>query len=126
LPAGAQALPAAYQFALKDTTYIARAASIEAFSKYGISVSRSLLDAALADKDWAVRVRAAQLLKQADPASDADARIRPAPTRLAPEIIRRPPSRIRPCHCRRLSIPIAAPFSWSWPSSMRRSRSITS
>ena len=85
LPAGAQALPAAYQFALRDTTYVARAAIIDAFSKYGISVSRSLLDAALADKDWAVRVRAATLLRQGDPASDAATRIRPAPTRLAPE-----------------------------------------
>ena len=85
LPAGAQALPAAYQFALRDTTYVARAAIIEAFSKYGIAVSRSLLDAALADKDWAVRVRAAALLRQGDPASDAETRIRPAPVRLAPD-----------------------------------------
>ena len=57
--------------ALRDTTYVARAAIIEAFSKYGITVSRSLLDAALADKDWAVRVRAAALLRQSDPATDA-------------------------------------------------------
>jgi HEAT repeat protein/cyclophilin family peptidyl-prolyl cis-trans isomerase len=85
LPAGAQALPAAYQFGLRDGTYVARAAAIEAFSKYGISVARSLLDAALADKDWAVRVRAAALLKQGEPASDANDRIRPAPTRMAPE-----------------------------------------
>jgi cyclophilin family peptidyl-prolyl cis-trans isomerase len=90
LPAGAQALPAAYQYALRDATYVARAAAIEAFSKYGISVARSLLDAALADKDWAVRVRAATLLRQADPSSDAAARIRPAPTRMAPEAYRAP------------------------------------
>jgi HEAT repeat protein/cyclophilin family peptidyl-prolyl cis-trans isomerase len=82
LPAGAQALPAAYQFALRDQTYVARAAIVEAFSKYGISVSRSLLDVALADKDWAVRVRAAALLRQGEPQADAEARIRPAPTRL--------------------------------------------
>ncbi len=85
LPAGAQALPAAYQFALHDATYVARAAVIDAFSKYGPSVSRSLLDIALSDKDWAVRVRAAALLRQADPSADAAARIRPAPTRLADE-----------------------------------------
>jgi cyclophilin family peptidyl-prolyl cis-trans isomerase len=84
LPAGAQALPAAYQFGLRDATYVARAAAIEAFSKYGISVARSLLDAALADKDWAVRVRAAALLKQGEPTSDANDRIRPAPTRMTP------------------------------------------
>src|SRR5262249_10880533 len=35
---------------------------------------------ALADKDWAVRLRAAQLLKQFNPATDAALRIRPAPT----------------------------------------------
>ena len=84
LPAGAQALPAAYQFAMGDTTYVARAAAIEAFSKYGIGVSKSLLDVALRDKDWAVRVRAAQLLKQSEPQTDAQTRIRPAPTRLDP------------------------------------------
>jgi cyclophilin family peptidyl-prolyl cis-trans isomerase/HEAT repeat protein len=84
-PAGAQALPAAYQFGLRDSTYIARAAVIDAFAKYGIASSRSLLDAALADKDWAVRVRAAAHLKQAEPASDPDARIRPAPLQMTPE-----------------------------------------
>jgi len=84
-PAGAQALPAAYQFGLRDATYVARAAVIDAFAKYGISSSRSLLDAALADKDWAVRVRAAALLKQADPAADTDSRIRPAPSHVPPE-----------------------------------------
>jgi len=83
LPAGAQALPAAYQFGLRDSSYVARAATIEAFSKYGISVARSLLDAALADKDWAVRVRAAALLKQGEPTANVDDRIRPAPTRMA-------------------------------------------
>ena len=90
LPAGAQALPAAYQFALRDSTYVARAAILEAFSKYGISVARSLLDIALSDKDWAVRVRAAALLRQVEPSSDAVTRIRPAPTRLTPEAYQAP------------------------------------
>jgi len=90
LPAGAQALPAAYQFALRDTTYVARAAVIEAFSKYGITVARSLLDVALTDKDWAVRVRAAALLRQAEPSSDAAARIRPAPARIPLEAYQAP------------------------------------
>ncbi len=90
LPAGAQALPAAYQFALRDSTYVARAATIEAFSKYGISVAHSLLDVALGDKDWAVRVRAAALLRQGDPQSEAETRIRPAPTRLPPDAYRSP------------------------------------
>ena len=85
-PAGAQALPAAYQYGLRDSTYIARAAVVEAFAKYGITSARSLLDAALADKDWAVRVKAAALLKQADPAVDTEARIRPAPSHLSPDV----------------------------------------
>ena len=63
--------PAAYQFALRDTTYVARAALIEAFSKYGASASRSLLDVALGDKDWAVRVRAAAAAAAAEPQTDA-------------------------------------------------------
>jgi len=89
-PAGAQALPAAYQFGLRDSTYVARAAVVEAFAKYGITSSRSLLDAALADKDWAVRVRAAALLKQAEPSGDADVRIRPAPLQMTPESYQAP------------------------------------
>ena len=84
-PAGAQALPAAYQFGLRDATYVARAAAIDAFAKYGITASRSLLDAALADKDWAVRVRAAGLLTTVDPSSDAGPRSRPAPVQMTPE-----------------------------------------
>jgi cyclophilin family peptidyl-prolyl cis-trans isomerase/HEAT repeat protein len=87
-PAGAQALPAAYQFGLRDATYVARAAVIDAFAKYGISSSRSLLDAALADKDWAVRVRAAALLKEADPSVETEARIRPAPSHFTPDTYR--------------------------------------
>ncbi len=89
-PAGAQALPAAYQYGLRDSTYVARAAVVEAFAKYGISSARSLLDAALADKDWAVRVRAAALLKQADPAVDTAARVRPAPSHLPAETYQAP------------------------------------
>jgi cyclophilin family peptidyl-prolyl cis-trans isomerase len=47
-----------------------------------------VLRSAFADKDWAVRVRAAMLLKQLDPsaAPDADALIRPAPTTVAPDV----------------------------------------
>ena len=89
-PAGAQALPAAYQYGLRDSTYVARAAVVGAFAKYGITSARSLLDAALADKDWAVRVRAAALLKQADPAVDTDTRIRPAPVHSPPDTYQAP------------------------------------
>ncbi|MGC4086066.1 MAG: hypothetical protein QM736_29065 [Vicinamibacterales bacterium] len=39
-----------------------------------------LLTDALRDKDWALRSRAAALLTELDPASDAKVRIRPVPT----------------------------------------------
>ena len=82
---GAAALVDAYTFGLRDTSYIARAAAIAALTKYGAADARPVLDTALADKDWAVRVRAASLLKQIDPSSDNALKIRPAPTRLTPE-----------------------------------------
>ncbi len=85
---GPQALADAYRFGLRDSTYAARAAALAAIAKYGAAVATPVLRSAFADKDWAVRVRAAMLLKQVDPAAaaDADARIRPAPTTIAPDV----------------------------------------
>jgi cyclophilin family peptidyl-prolyl cis-trans isomerase len=79
---GAAALADAYRFGDRDSTYIARAAALAALAKYGAAAATPGLKAALADKDWAVRVRAAALLKELDPASseDVDNAIRPAPT----------------------------------------------
>ena len=42
------------------------------------------LDKALADKDWAIRLRASRLVAELDPSRDAASAIRPAPTRLDP------------------------------------------
>jgi len=78
-PEAAAALADAYRFGDRDTTYLARAAALAALSKFG-EASKETLTAALQDKDWAVRVRAAALLEELDPASDARTRIRPAPT----------------------------------------------
>jgi cyclophilin family peptidyl-prolyl cis-trans isomerase/HEAT repeat protein len=66
---GAPALAEAYAAAERDPIYTARTATL-------------VLRRALADKDWAVRVRAAMLLKEIDPsgATDVDMAIRPAPT----------------------------------------------
>lgn len=90
-PAGATAaLSAAYTFGLRDTTYTARAAAIAALTNYGLGDARPLLETALTDKDWAVRIRAAKLLKQLDASSDGASRIRPAPTRLASEAYQSP------------------------------------
>jgi cyclophilin family peptidyl-prolyl cis-trans isomerase/HEAT repeat protein len=77
---GDAALAEAYRFGEKDPAYTARAAALSALSAYGSSAAVPVLSAALADKDWAVRVRAAELLKKLDPASELAEKIRPAPT----------------------------------------------
>ena len=59
----------------------ARAAALAALASACIAAAATpVLTTALADKDWAVRLRAAALLKELDPRSDADMQIRPAPT----------------------------------------------
>ena len=73
--------------------YGARAAALAALAQVRRGGgARRCCRSAFADKDWAVRVRAAQLLKQLDPAAaaDADAQIRPAPTTVAADVYRRP------------------------------------
>jgi cyclophilin family peptidyl-prolyl cis-trans isomerase/HEAT repeat protein len=79
-PGAGAALADAYRFGEKDLTYTARAAALTALATYGSAEAGPVLTSALADKDWAVRVRAAELLKKFDPATDVAARIRPAPT----------------------------------------------
>jgi HEAT repeat protein/cyclophilin family peptidyl-prolyl cis-trans isomerase len=85
---GAAALAEAYRFGQRDAMYNARAAALAAVAKYGAAAATPVLRDAFADKDWAVRVRAAQLLKQLDPAAgaDADAQIRPAPTTVTADV----------------------------------------
>jgi HEAT repeat protein/cyclophilin family peptidyl-prolyl cis-trans isomerase len=85
-PNAAPALADAYRLGQRDGTYIARAAALGALTKYGAADATPVLKDARADKDWAVRVHAAALLKQLDPASDADVQIRPALTTVAPEV----------------------------------------
>ncbi len=52
---------------------------LSALAAYGVEAAAPVLNEALADEEWAVRVRAAALLKQFDSSSEADLRIRPAP-----------------------------------------------
>jgi cyclophilin family peptidyl-prolyl cis-trans isomerase len=80
-PAGAAALVEAYTRARADGTYVARAAALTALAKYGGPAATPTLEDALKDSDWAVRVKAAALLKTLDPSVDRAAAIRPAPTR---------------------------------------------
>jgi HEAT repeat protein len=76
---GAAALADAYQRGERDTTYVARAAALTALAGYGASAATPLLTNALSDPDWAVRVKAATLLKQLTPSSEPEPMIRPAP-----------------------------------------------
>ena len=87
-PAAAQPLADAYRLGQRDPTYIARAAALDALGKYGASDAAAILQEGLTDRDWAVRVRAAALMKQFDPAGvggNASLSIRPAPTRIPAE-----------------------------------------
>jgi cyclophilin family peptidyl-prolyl cis-trans isomerase/HEAT repeat protein len=81
----AAALAYAVTVAERDGLYVARTAALEALAAVEPAGSRPVLRAALADKDWAVRVRAAELLRQIDPAADL-APMRPAPPPVAPEL----------------------------------------
>ena len=78
-PDGAPALADAYTLGQRDPEYAARVSALSALARYGAAAATPVLTTALADREWAVRLRAATLLKGLDPASDAEARIRPAP-----------------------------------------------
>jgi cyclophilin family peptidyl-prolyl cis-trans isomerase/HEAT repeat protein len=78
-PAGAlAALQAAYREGEADATYGARAAAIEGMAAYGEDALEGVRTA-LADRDWAVRVRAVELLAKLDPSQDYRLAARPAP-----------------------------------------------
>jgi cyclophilin family peptidyl-prolyl cis-trans isomerase len=72
-------LIAAFERAEKDPTYVARAAILATVVELDRDAARPLLEKSLQDYDWAMRVRAANLLKTIDPAVDVARRIRPAP-----------------------------------------------
>jgi cyclophilin family peptidyl-prolyl cis-trans isomerase/HEAT repeat protein len=73
------ALVQAYRVALGDSTYVARGAILEALAGLDAAAARPLLEEALRDKDWAIRVRASELLERAGvPAATTQATIRPA------------------------------------------------
>jgi cyclophilin family peptidyl-prolyl cis-trans isomerase len=76
---GAAALKEAYKIGEPDVAYSARASALTALAAYGATDATDTLKLALADKEWAVRVRAAELLARFDPAGDYRAAIRPVP-----------------------------------------------
>ena len=69
----------AYRAALGDSTYVARAAMLVAVSRIDPVGARPLLQEALKDRDWAVRVRAADLLREQNVTEPVADSIRPAP-----------------------------------------------
>jgi cyclophilin family peptidyl-prolyl cis-trans isomerase len=86
-PAGAAAaLTAAFEdSAERDSTYVARAAIIAALTAVDPQQARPVLTRALGDKDWAIRLRAAELLRTLDPGQAAEP-VRPAPPTPVPEV----------------------------------------
>ncbi len=76
---GAEALRDALALAQADAAIEARAAILSALAEYGAAEATPALKAALADKDWAVRLHAVELLRKLDPAGDYRAAIRPVP-----------------------------------------------
>jgi cyclophilin family peptidyl-prolyl cis-trans isomerase/HEAT repeat protein len=68
-----------------DGTYVARAAILAALAAVDPASARGALTAALGDKDWAVRVRAAELLRRIDQSADVSS-MRPAPPPVVPAL----------------------------------------
>ena len=74
------ALVEAYRATDGDSTYVARAAILTAVNAIDPTAARPLVQGALQDKDWAVRVKAAMLLREQG-VTDTATSIRPAPVR---------------------------------------------
>jgi cyclophilin family peptidyl-prolyl cis-trans isomerase/HEAT repeat protein len=75
---GADALRDVYKTGQGDSGYGARAAALVALAAYGPDATETL-KAAMSDRDWAVRLRAAQLLSKVDLGGNHAHAIRPAP-----------------------------------------------
>ena len=85
-----EALGSAYRDAADDSSYLARAAIVDALARIGVPSGLATVRAALEDPDWAVRTRAARHLETLDPSSGAALAIRPASLRLPLEAYRSP------------------------------------
>jgi cyclophilin family peptidyl-prolyl cis-trans isomerase/HEAT repeat protein len=84
-PEGIDALAAALGLAQGDAALDARASILSAMAEYGGPRALDAVKEGLQDKDWALRVRALDLLAKLDPAGDYRDAIRPAPgTPIAP------------------------------------------
>ena len=79
------ALLEAYKRAQSDGPYLARTAALDALVALDPAAARTLLTTALTDRDWAVRVRAAEHVKRLDANADVST-MRPAPAPVLPEL----------------------------------------
>jgi cyclophilin family peptidyl-prolyl cis-trans isomerase/HEAT repeat protein len=84
------ALLAAWQRARTDAGDDARWSALEALAALDPAAARGPMEETLADTDWSMRLRAAKWLVAQDPASDALAKIRPAPVTVAPDTYEAP------------------------------------
>jgi cyclophilin family peptidyl-prolyl cis-trans isomerase/HEAT repeat protein len=75
-------LRAAYEAAKDDPVSDTRAAILAALARIDPAAATPVLGAALQDREWAVRMRAAALLAEIDPDRPTAEAMRPAPTRL--------------------------------------------
>ena len=79
-------LQAAWEAALRDAGPGGGAGMrnevLDALMAIAPEAARDIVTKALANKDWAVRLHAARLMKKLDPSVDVDTQIRPAPTQL--------------------------------------------
>jgi cyclophilin family peptidyl-prolyl cis-trans isomerase/HEAT repeat protein len=81
----AAALTEAFTTGHRDGLYVARTNALDALTALDPASARPLLVSALADRDWAVRVRAAEHLLKLDKSADVAA-MRPAPPPNVPEM----------------------------------------
>jgi cyclophilin family peptidyl-prolyl cis-trans isomerase/HEAT repeat protein len=94
VPDGVARLTAAYDRGLRDAPYSARSAALDGLSKYGTDEAKAVIRRALDDPDWAMRIKAADLLHAmgdtaAAPMTPAPLRI-PASTLASPALLHPP------------------------------------
>jgi cyclophilin family peptidyl-prolyl cis-trans isomerase len=73
------ALVGAYKASAGDSTYVARGAILSALARIDPAAAQPFLQEALRDPEWAVRVRAAALIRERGQDPAVDTTIRPAP-----------------------------------------------
>lgn len=84
-PNATAALTQAFKTAQSDGLYNARTAALDALTELDPAAARPLLTSALADRDWAVRLRAGEHLRKLDAGADVSS-MRPAPAPTVPEL----------------------------------------